>query len=157
MMDENELKERAAERYEQEKAKQEEALQEIAQGPNLGETETVQVGEADIIVKQWVPGSVSDHFADVLEAFNNGQTFEVFRECRKIAILLSGLCVNEPYNGREFWEAYYDKYGPEGAMTAFETIALPVLDGMENLEDVVDTDEKQDALGNSQNSNGARR
>jgi len=115
-MDTDELKERTENRYQKEKKQQQEALTEIAQGQNLEEYETRELGNAEISVKCWIPGDVTESFADIFEAYDNDNPIEVFRSFRQVARVIGRLCADEPYSNAQFWEQYYDKWGPKGMM-----------------------------------------
>ena len=149
-MADKDLLEEADEHFEQEKELQQEAVAELGQAEGLGNTETVSFGDKQLTVKAWLPGSISNTFAELTEAYEQGNTSAMMQNMSELPGVLAELCVEEPYDTDEFWQAYYDEWGPEGVITAFEKLSKPAMDGMENRMQVENQEEKLNALGNSQ-------
>lgn len=149
MEDDKDLLEKAEEHYQEAKAKQQEAVAEIGQAEGLGETDTVDFGGQTVVVKSWLPGSISDQFADLMTAYENDDMSKLLRNMQTVADVISELCVEEPFNEKVFWSEYYDQWGPEGIIYAFERISSPAMEGMESRMNVDDMEEKKQALGNS--------
>lgn len=145
----DELQERTEQAYQQDKQMQQQAVAELGQAQGLGETEVVTLGEQEIEVKSWLPGSVSETFSTVAEAEESGDVRQVLESMGGVADALSELCLTSPYDDADFWQAYHDEWGIEGVIRAFETIAEPALEGMETRLDVENQEAKQEALGNS--------
>jgi hypothetical protein len=149
MEDDKDILEQAEEHYQEAKAKQKEAVAEIGQAEGLGETDTVDFGGETVVVKSWLPGEITDEFADLMTAYENGNNSKLLRNMQTVGKVISTLCVEEPFNQEVFWSEYYDQWGPEGVITAFEKIGSPALEGMEGRMEVDDMEEKKQALGNS--------
>jgi hypothetical protein len=149
MEDDQDILEKAERHYQEAKAKQKEAVAEIGQAEGLGETATVDFGGETVVVKSWLPGSISDQFADLMTAYENDNMAKLLRNMQSVAEVIATLCVEEPFNKEYFWDEYYQQWGPEGVITAFETISSPAMEGMESRMEVEDMEGKKNALGNS--------
>lgn len=149
MEGDKDIVEQATEHYQEAKAKQKEAVAEIGQAEGLGDTDTVEFGGETVMVKCWLPGSISDQFADLMTAYENDDMAKLLRNMPTVAKVISELCVEDPFNQAVFWSEYYDQWGPEGVISAFETISAPAMEGMESRMQVDDVEAKKNALGNS--------
>jgi len=150
MEDDKDILEKAEEHYKKSKAKQQEAVAEIGQAEGLGDTDTVEFGGQEITVKSWLPGSITDEFSDLMTAYQNDNKAKLLRNMSVVAEVIAELCITDPFDQEAFWSEYYDQWGPEGVVTAFERISSPALEGMESRMEVDDMEEKKQALGNSQ-------
>lgn len=142
----DELLEETKDSYEQKRQKQDEALREIATEDDFKRTTTVQLGGLDLEVTKWwsdedieligefeeLPDDQDDLTQDHINTILSNDT-ELIR-------LLASLTTSETYN-REFWERYYEEYGPVGSYIALMMVIEP---GFENME------EHGEALGNLQ-------
>jgi len=153
-MDNEELQQKASERFEQEQKRQEEAMSELAQAEGLGETTTVQLGEETIEVKSWVPGKVSETLGNFLQADQNENLSWMLENAGSLSSAVANLCVTSPYNEEWFWNRFYDKYGIEGIQLVLDTVASPALEGTESRMAVEDQDKKREAMGNWQKQTG---
>jgi len=156
-MDKEELQEKASEHFEQQKQLQEEAVAELGQAEGLGETDTVAFGDQQITVKAWIPGGISDTMAQFAEAEESGNMARLLNSLEDLAEALANLCLDEPFNQEAFWAEYWDQWGPEGLIKAFETVADPALEGMESRIEVDNMEEKREAMGNWQKRTGGQR
>jgi len=149
MEEDKDLIEQAEQHYQEAKSKQKEAVAEIGQAEGLGDTDTVDFGGETVVVKSWLPGAITDEFSDLMTAYQNDNQAKLLRNMSVVANVISELCVEEPFDTTAFWDEYYQQWGPEGVITAFEKISSPALEGMESRMQVDDMEEKKNALGNS--------
>jgi polyhydroxyalkanoate synthesis regulator phasin len=134
---ERELVEDAREAKEELEAKQSEALEAIAEGGDLEEYATVELGELEIEVLGWLPGDVED---TVLQARQLGKTEDPAKIKRSMETMLSALAemtVDDTYN-MAFWRQFYQEYGAAGLIEAVGTVLEPAQTSMEEKREAVD-------------------
>jgi len=140
------------EHFDQKEAKQNEALNAIAQGEELEQYTTVELGDLELEVKEWVPGDVEQTITRVNQIAERGDDVVLMRQMESILTALDEMTENGTYD-RSFWRAYYDKYGQSGVLVATETILSPAMEEMEALEEGVEGF-RQDKSGNVVRSGG---
>lgn len=130
-------------------AKQEDALDAIADGDDFGDYEPVTLGELEMERKTWLPGDVTDVVKDAAEVTQRLQEkpddevdpedFAALQESMTTMLeALAGLTRSDDYD-LSFWQAFYERYGPEGLMLAVERIVAPAVEGLEDRRDGMDS------------------
>lgn len=134
----DELISKAQEKKQELDEKQNEALAAIAEGGELEDYETVTLGELEIEVKAWLPGSVEE---TVTKANRLGQQEDMGKIRESMETMLSAL--DEMTRADEydmaFWRKYYAEWGPEGLILAIETILDPAMEGVEERSEGVES------------------
>ena len=125
------LIEDAKEEHSQRTAEQEKALQEIAQGENLERYETVFMGDLEMQVRAWVPGSVVPQIQTAASIADSEDVERVMESMETMINALAEISVEGTYDSA-FWRAYFDRYGPEGMIVAVEKVLGPALENMED-------------------------
>ena len=143
-----ELLEDARNEKEQREAAQNEALREIAKGDDLTEYEVIQLGQLDMRVKAWVPGTATQPIhnaaqkADSLD--DDAGMAEVSESMEAFLPALDELTVSSDYD-RSFWRMYYEKFGPQGMIEAVNRVCGPAFDEMGEFADRDVDDDRRDA------------
>lgn len=141
-----ELLEDTKEHFGEKKAKQNEALEAIAQGGEFESYDTVTLGELELEVKAWIPGNVEETIERAQNMAERGDEMELQRSMETMITALDSMTVNETY-GRDFWKQFHQEYGQIGMITATETILEPATEEMEELQEGVESFRK-DGSGN---------
>jgi len=131
------LLEDTREAYKQHEAEQSDALDAIASGSDLEEYETVVLGELELEVKAWLPGSVEDTVLKAQDAAESDDPKEVKESLETMISALAEMSTSDVYNSH-FWRKYYDEYGAVGLILAVETLLEPASDKLEERQDAVD-------------------
>jgi hypothetical protein len=131
------LLEDTREAYKQHEAEQSDALDAIASGSDLEEYATVQLGELELEVKAWLPGSVEDTVLKAQDAAESDDPKEVKESLETMISALAEMSTSDVYNSH-FWRKYYDEYGAVGLILATETLLEPASDKLEERQDAVD-------------------
>jgi hypothetical protein len=131
------LLEDTREAYKQHEAEQSDALDAIASGSDLEEYETVELGELELEVKAWLPGSVEDTVLKAQDAAESDDPKEVKESLETMISALAEMSTSDVYNSH-FWRKYYDEYGAVGLILATETLLEPASDKLEERQDAVD-------------------
>ena len=134
----NELKEQdLREDLVEERARQEEALQQIAAGEKLVRYDTVQLGNLELEVKAWLPGSVEETVMSAWDLTDRDDAQAIRESMETMLTALAEMTTSEDYN-REFWRRYYERYGAVGMIEAVETILEPASEYMQEKQEAVD-------------------
>lgn len=131
------LLEDTREAYKQHEAEQSDALDAIASGSDLEEYQTVTLGELELEVKAWLPGSVEDTVLKAQDAAESDDPQEVKESLETMISALAEMSTSDVYNSH-FWRKYYDEYGAVGLILAVETLLEPASDKLEERQDAVD-------------------
>jgi hypothetical protein len=134
---EERLQEETRDAYEQHEAEQSDALDAIASGSDLEEYQTVALGELELEVKAWLPGSVEDTVLKAQDAAESDDPKEVKESLETMISALAEMSTSDVYNSH-FWRKYYDEYGAVGLILAVETLLEPASDKLEERQDAVD-------------------
>jgi hypothetical protein len=106
-------------------------------------TETVDVGEATLTVRTRFPGTVESAIEAIRDEADKPPEQRSFRAVSgELLDAIPALIVDDsepdedPYRwtDREVWAAYYERHGSEALFEAFEAIATPALQRMEELD-----------------------
>lgn len=133
-----ELIKKARETKQELDAKQNEALEEIAAGESLERYETVALGELELEVLGWLPGSVEDTVMRAGELAESGNP-ENLKESKETMIgALAEMTTSDDYD-KSFWREFTSRYGQEGLIMAVETVLGPAQESMEERKEGVES------------------
>lgn len=138
-VDREQMKREAEQNYRERQQQQANALEQIAEGTDIQDHETAQLGELELTVKAWVPGGVEESLSDAMSVVNSGDAdAEAVAESQaQIRGALARMTDGDTYD-RRFWDAYHDKFGAEGLLLAADTVFAPARERMEEREEAVD-------------------
>jgi len=145
---EKQLIQDAKESKQEKEAKQNEALEAIAEGSDLEEYATVQLGELDMEVKAWLPGDTTETVQQAMELAESEDMAQIKRSMDTMLTALADMTTSEIYD-TAFWRQYYQKYGPEGMIVAVEEIMDPASESMEDRKEGLQSfrsDEQRDGF-----------
>jgi hypothetical protein len=132
-----ELIEESRERKQELEAKQNEALAAISEGEDLEEYATVELGELELEVKEWIPGDTTDTVQRAMQLAESEDMDHVRQSMSVMLEALDDMTVNSDFDMR-FWREYYRRYGPTGMITAVQTILNPAIENMESKKEGVE-------------------
>lgn len=132
------LMEDAAQTKQELEAEQAQALAAIRSGGDLEEYETVELGELELEVKAWVPGSVA-HTIRRARRLSQAEDLDTMLESMETMLsALDEISRSDTYN-MAFWREYYDEWGPEGVFLAVDTLLDPAFENKESAEEAVES------------------
>jgi len=132
----DELLNATKEHFGEKRAKQNEALEAIANDGDLEKYETVELGDLELEVKAWTPGSVEETIERAQNIAERGDDVEISRSIETMLTALDEMTPNDTYD-RSFWKQFHEKWGQAGMVMAVETVMQPAMDEMEDLQDGV--------------------
>lgn len=100
-------------------------------------TETVQIGDAEVIVRSRMTGELEKAFQRVRDLHAETGDLTELKDVLIDAILLLIVDDNESgrydFQSREVWEAYYEEHGTEGLWTVLDSLMRPANRRLDNL------------------------
>lgn len=131
------LKQDAAETKQELEQKQEAALKEIESGETLESYETATLGDLEMEVKAWFPGSLFDDVQHAQQLAQSENPEKVFESIDTMIQVLDNMTVSDTYN-EGFWREYFQKWGPEALGRAMQAILEPAQEEQEAKMDSLD-------------------
>lgn len=143
-------REELIERTKQQRQQDEQEHQALLDAVEAGEEfevenyEWVELGSAELRVKAWFPGDVTDKIAAFGEAVDDPSaarqgiqaTLDALVEMTE-CIQTSEIKVVSEGKIRNFYRRFYDKWGVSGLERAVDTVVSPAEEGMQSRQDVV--------------------
>jgi len=132
-----ELLEATKEHFDRKEAKQQDALEAIAQGQDLEGYATVELGQEEMEVKKWIPGTVEQEVGALMEAVDEGRKYEALKRKDDVVKSLATVTENDLYD-RGFWSQYYERWGYDAIVEAINTVLTPAVEEREEKAEAVD-------------------
>lgn len=127
----------AAQTKQELEAKQNEALEEIAEGEQLERYETISLGNLELEVKGWLPGGVEDKATRAMELAESEDPAK-FKESKETMLpALAEMTAGEQYDVG-FWQEYANRYGQEGVLIAVQKVMAPAQENLEDRQEALD-------------------